>query len=352
MSEILRENKQKRLEKMKALYIEKENTFYLKDVPKPVPKADEVLIKVAASGFCGSDIHILKGGHVQKYPIIPGHEFAGVIESVGEDVINFKPGARVVADPNIFCENCDACKNNHQIHCKNLSVLGSLRDGAHAEYVTVPERCVFNIGDLDFVQASMAEPLGCVINSHNKYEIPIGATVLIIGAGTIGLMQMLLSKKRGAASVIMTDIKDVQLEKAKELGADVVIKSNEKLEEKLEEIAPEGFDIVIDATGLPKCVEMGIKHVKYAGKMIVFGACPVGSSMTVDPFDLYFRDITIIGSYALEKTLGQAIAMLRSGAIDLSGLVGKTVGIDEAALLFQEFVDGKTSNKLIVTFFE
>lgn len=337
---------------MKALYIEKENTVYLKEVPKPEPQPDELLIKVAASGFCGSDIHILKGGHVQKYPVIPGHEFAGVVEAVGSRVINFKVGDRVAADPNIFCENCDACKSNHQIHCKNLSVLGSLRDGSFAEYVTVPERCAFNIGKLDFIQASMAEPLGCVINSHNKYEIPIGSTVLVMGAGTIGLMQMLLSKKRGAAKVVMTDIKDQQLEKAKEVGADIVIKADADAEQKLREIAPEGFDIVIDATGVPKCVEMGIKMVKYSGKMIVFGACPVGSEASIDPFDIYFRDIQIIGSYALEKTLGQAIAMLESGSIDLRPLVGRVVSLEESPQVFEDFAAGKTSNKLIVSLFD
>ncbi len=161
---------------MKVLYIEKENMVYLKDVPKPEPKADEVLIKVAACGFCGSDVHILKGGHVQKYPVIPGHEFSGVIEKTGKDVIHFKEGDRVAADPNIFCENCDACKSNHQIHCKDLSVLGSLRDGAFAEYVTVPEKCVFHIGDIDFVQASMqnlwAVSLTVIINMRFQLVPP------------------------------------------------------------------------------------------------------------------------------------------------------------------------------------
>ena len=336
---------------MKVLYIEKENMVYLKDVPKPEPKADEVLIKVAACGFCGSDVHILKGGHVQKYPVIPGHEFSGVIEKTGKDVIHFKEGDRVAADPNIFCENCDACKSNHQIHCKDLSVLGSLRDGAFAEYVTVPEKCVFHIGDIDFVQASMAEPLGCVINSHNKYEIPIGASVLIMGAGTIGLMQMMMSKKRGAAKVTIIDIKEEQLRKAKELGADAVLKSDENILQTLKEIEPEGYDVVIDATGVPKCVEMGIKLVKYSGKMIVFGACPTGSKIAIDPFDIYFRDIQIIGSYALEKTLGQAVKMLESGTIDLRPLVGKVVSLDEAPDLYRDFADGKTNNKLIVSFY-
>lgn len=335
---------------MKALVIEKENTICLKEVPKPVPADDEVLIKVKAGGFCGSDVHIFKGGHVQKYPVIPGHEFSGIIEEVGKNVRHFKAGDRVAADPNIFCENCDACKANHQIHCKDLSVLGSLRDGAFAEYVTVPERCVFDIGDLDFIQASMAEPLGCVINSHNKFEIPIGSTVLIMGAGTIGLMQMKISKQRGAARVVMIDIKDEQLKKAEELGADIVLKSDENVVAKLKEIAPDGFEIVIDATGVPKCVEMGIGLVKYAGKMIVFGACPAGSSCSINPFDIFMKDIQIIGSYALEKTLGQSIAMLKNGAIDLKPMVGKVFTIDEAEEMFLEFAAGRTNNKLIVTF--
>ena len=148
----------------------------------------------------------------------------------------------------------------------------------------------------------------------------------------------------------MTDIKEEQLKKARELGADVVLKSDAHILETLKEMEPEGYDIVIDATGVPKCVEMGIRLVKYSGKMIVFGACPTGSEITIDPFDIYFRDIQIIGSYALEKTLGQAVKMLESGALDLRPLVGKVVGLEEAPELYREFVDGKTSNKLIVRF--
>lgn len=335
---------------MKALVIEEPYKVVVKEVPKPIPADDELLVRVAATGFCGSDIHIFKGEHISKYPTIPGHEFSGIVEACGEKVVNFKPGDHISADPNIFCENCDACKNNHQIHCKNLDILGSLRDGAFAEYVTVPERCAFHIGNMDLIQASMCEPFGCVINSHNKFEIPVGGRVLIMGAGTIGLMQLIISKRRGAAQIVMIDIKDGQLKKAKDLGADVVLMSDANVEQKLREIAPEGFEIIIDATGVPKCVEMGVRLLKYTGAMIVFGACPTGSKIEVDPFDIFNRDLRIIGSYALQKTLGQSIAMLTEGGIDLKPVIGQVITLADSARVFKDFVDGKTCNKIIVKF--
>lgn len=333
---------------MKALVIEAPYKVSVLDVPKPVPADDELLIKVAASGFCGSDVHIYKGEHVASYPVIPGHEFSGTVEACGKNVMHFKVGDRVTADPNIFCENCSSCKSNHQIHCEHLEVLGSLRDGAFAEYVTVPERCAFHIGDMDFLQASMCEPLGCVINSHNKFEIPVGGKVLIMGAGTIGLMQLMMCRHRGASLIVMTDIKDDQLKKASELGANEVIRADGNENKRLKEIAPEGFEVVIDATGVPACVENGFKLLKYGGKLIVFGACPTESSIKINPFEVFFRDLQIIGSYALEKTMGQSIAMINDGGLDLMPLIGRTVTLEESAEVFLDFVNGKTSNKIIV----
>lgn len=333
---------------MKALIIEAPNQISVREVPRPVPADDELLIRVAAAGFCGSDIHICKGEHIANYPVIPGHEFSGIVEECGKNVVHFKKGDRVTADPNIFCENCAACKSNHQIHCEQLQVLGSLRNGAFAEYVTVPERCAFHIGDMDFLQASMCEPLGCVINSHNKFEIPVGSKVLIMGAGTIGLMQLMMCRCRGASLIVMTDIKDDQLKKARDLGANEVIRADGKENERLKELAPEGFNIVIDATGVPACVENGFKLLKYGGKLIVFGACPANSSIRIDPFEVFYRDLQIIGSYALEKTMGQAIAMINDGGLDLSPLIGQVISLDKSADRFLDFASGKTSNKIIV----
>ena len=333
---------------MKAFIIKEPFKAGVFEVKKPVPKANEVLIKVAAAGFCGTDIHTFKGEHVTNYPIIPGHEFSGIIEEIGSDITKFKVGDHVVADPNVFCESCYYCKQNMQIHCEDIEVIGNTRNGAFAEYVTVPERCVFQIGNLDLIEASMAEPLACVINSHNKVTIQVGSKVLITGAGTIGLMQLQMAQKRGASMVVMVDIKQEQLNMAKKLGADYALLSGNDIEEKLREIAPRGYDTVIDATGVPSVVEMGIKRLANRGSFIAFGVCPTDSSIKVNPFDIYYRDLKVIGSYALEKTMPQSIAMLENAKLNLRPLISEVISLDEMPEKFNEFVQGKTQGKIIV----
>lgn len=334
---------------MRAFVITEPNRAELRDLPKPVPAPDEVLIKVAAAGFCGTDIHTYKGEHPAKYPLVPGHEFSGIVVAAGSAVTQCKPGDRVVADPNIFCESCYFCKQNKQIHCENLQVIGNTRNGAFAEFVTAPERCVFPAAGLDLVQAAMAEPLGCVINAHNKVTVPLGGNVLIFGAGAIGLMHLIIAKRRGAANVVLVDLKEKQLAIARKLGADETYISNANTPAALRKNFPRGFEVVIDATGSPRVVETAIPLTSVAGAFLAFGACPVESSVKINPFDLYHRDWKLVGSYALEKTLGQAISLMQS-ALDLSMLIGGTISLNDMPKWFDDFMRGKTCNKIIVTF--
>jgi 2-desacetyl-2-hydroxyethyl bacteriochlorophyllide A dehydrogenase len=335
---------------MKAFVITEPNKFSLMDVPKPEPAEDEVLIKVAAAGLCGTDIHTYRGEHPTVYPLIPGHEFSGVVEAVGPQAHNFKSGDRVVADPNIFCENCHYCKQNKQMHCENIKVVGNTRAGAFAEYVSVPERCVFSARNMDLTQAAMAEPLSCVINAHNKIRVPVGGSVLIFGVGTIGLMHLLLCLRSGASTVTVVDKKESQLAMAKKLGATHALVSDANLESNLKAIQSRGFSVVIDATGVPKVVEQAIPYLAKTGIFLCFGACPIKSSITINPFDLYYNEWKFVGSYALQKTMPQAIAMLSEGKLDLAPLIGKTITLDEMPEQFIAFCEGKTSNKTIVVF--
>lgn len=334
---------------MKAFVINKPYDAGVYEVETPKPAPGEVLIRVKAAGFCGTDIHTFRGEHPAVYPIIPGHEFSGTVAGLGEGVSQFAVGDKVIADPNIFCENCPACKANHQIHCHNIKVIGNTRNGAFAEYVTVPQRCVFPADGIDLVQGSMAEPLACCINSHNKYDIRVGDRVLVLGAGTIGLMQLMLCKRRGASEVAVIDIKQSQLDMAAQLGADRVLLSDADVEQKLRDMHSDGFDVIIDATGVPAVVEMGIRLLAATGTFVSFGACAPDSAITVNPFDIYYKDLRIIGSYALQKTMGQAIATLKGG-LDLERLIGQRISLDDMPRVFDDFVHGRTANKIIVTF--
>jgi 2-desacetyl-2-hydroxyethyl bacteriochlorophyllide A dehydrogenase len=335
---------------MKAFVITEPNKFFLMEVPKPEPADDEVLIKVAAAGFCGTDIHTFHGKHPTVYPLIPGHEFSGIIEKAGSLVTDFKFGDKVVVDPNIFCEKCYYCKQNKQIHCENIKVIGNTRDGAFAEYVTAPERCVFSAENIDLIQAAMVEPLSCVINAYNKFSIPVGGSVLIFGAGTIGLMHLMICLRGGASTVTIVDKKNFQLEMAKKLGATHTFVSDENLERNLKSVQRRGFSVVIDATGVPKVVELAILHLAKTGVFVSFGACPIKSNISINPFDLYYNDWKLIGSYALQKSMPQSIAMLAEGKFDLSPLIGKTITIEEMPEQFVAFCEGKTNNKIVVVF--
>ncbi|MDR2390174.1 MAG: zinc-dependent alcohol dehydrogenase family protein [Planctomycetota bacterium] len=335
---------------MKAFMIRKPHCAELAEVEKPEAAPGEVLIKVAAAGFCGTDIHTFRGEYPSGYPIIPGHEFAGTVEKTGSGVTRFKPGDRVVADPNVFCESCFYCLRNQQIHCENISVIGNFRHGALAEYVTAPERCLFHSLGIDPLQAAMAEPLACVINAHNKAAVSVGGDVLIFGAGTIGLMHLMLARRRGAARTVIVDVKPAQLDLAKRIGADAAVLSDAGLSDTLSKLAPRGFGMIIDATGVPKVVEKAITHLMKLGTFIAFGVCPMDSAVTINPFELYHNEWRLIGSYALQKNMDQSVAMLGDGKMSLSPLIGEVIGIGQVPDRFAAFVRGETSNKIIVEF--
>ncbi|NLJ39925.1 MAG: zinc-dependent alcohol dehydrogenase family protein, partial [Candidatus Atribacteria bacterium] len=285
---------------MKACLFEAKEKFVICDVEKPIPQKDEVLIRVKAVGICGTDIHILKGEYFSEFPLIAGHEFSGEVAEVGKEVTQFRPGDRVTADPNIFCDKCYFCKINKNNHCLDNHVIGVTQNGAFAEYVAVSEKGVFHIPDhLSYSEAALAEPLACVVYGVRRSEIKPGEKVLIFGAGAIGLLLLSLLKMNGASQVVMVDISQKKLDFAKKMGASEVILNNEDGEKKLKAIAPFGFELVADATGSPRVMERALQFVESDGTFLVFGVAPIGDMMKVEPYDIFRRDIRIIGSYAV-----------------------------------------------------
>lgn len=190
---------------MKAVVFEAVNEFVITDFPDPELTADEVLVKVAACGLCGTDLHILKGEYPSTFPLIPGHEFAGAIVQVGPAVKEFKPGDRVCIDPNIYCRRCSFCRQGKVHLCENLFPIGVRRHGGFAEFCAVPQSQVYSLpGHVDFTEAALAEPLSCVLHGIELAEIRPGRTVLILGGGAIGGLLTQLARLAGAARVILS----------------------------------------------------------------------------------------------------------------------------------------------------
>lgn len=333
---------------MKAVVFDRPYSMEVREVPIPEIGEDQALVRVEAVGICGTDVHLYEGDFVPRFPLIPGHEFAGVIEKVGSAVEGFRPGDRVAVDPSIFCESCYFCNQNLQNHCENWNALGVTRPGAFAQYVAVPKKGLFHIRNLSFSEGAFVEPLACVVYGQERARPRLGDEVLIFGCGPIGLLHLQLIRLAGAVSVTMVDKRQDRLDLARRLGADHVVLADETQQERLREIAPRGFDVVIDATGVPKVVESAIQYVKNAGKMLFFGVCPNESAITINPYEVYKRDLELIGSFALNKNFQAALNILESGAIDVKPLIGATVNLEEFPQALQAMAQGKAPMKIQV----
>ncbi len=315
---------------MQAVIIEAPHKLSIRDVAVPEIGPNEVLVAVEACGLCGTDQHIYEGTFLSPYPLIPGHEFSGVVEEVGEGVSSVRVGARVTVDPSLFCGDCYFCKSQRGNHCQNWNGIGVTRDGGFAEYVAVPARNVYPISnDVTFEEAAFVEPLSCVIYAMQRVRVWPGDEVLIFGSGPMGLLLLQVLKHSGASQVTVVDLREKRLEMARSLGADVTVVAGPDQDEALREIAPLGFALVVDATGVPQVVERSFQYLKPSGQMLVFGVTPSEARISISPFDIYKNDWTIVGSFALCYTFYPAIALLENGVVNVKPLLSHSLPLSQ-----------------------
>lgn len=302
----------------------------LERLERPRPGRGEVLVEVARAGICGTDLHIWHGSYgLARFPLTPGHEFAGTIVEVGPGVRRRRVGERVTADPNVPCHTCPECGRSAFNQCHDLQVVGVTRDGAFARYVVVPEPVVFGIGDLSFEAGALVEPLACVVWGLKRVRVAVGDRALVFGAGPMGCLLLQAVRAAGASRVAVVDVAPSRLEIARSLGADVAVTPGET--DALRELAPEGFELVAEATGVPEVLEAAVPHARAGGTIWVFGVAHADARARVSPYELFRRDLAIVGSFAVNKTFGEAIAMIASGAVRVEPLVSHVLGIDEFA---------------------
>ncbi len=318
---------------MKAAVIETPGQLVVREMPDPQPAFDEVIVSVALAGLCGTDLHIYAGEINYAYPIIPGHEVVGTIVELGDGVAGLELGMRVTFDPNVPCGQCHFCRSLRFNHCLDWQGVGVTRDGGFAERVAVPAKVVYPIGDLPFERAVFIEPLSCVVYGLQRATPTLGDRVLIFGAGPIGLLLMQAVRRAGAAQVVVTDLQQERLELAARLGADTTVlaeaNEGEGQPDPLCQVAPWGYDMVIDATGVPAVVARCFDYVTAGGKVLLFGVCPEEATIPFSPFKLYRRDISVYGSFALNVTFGPAIELLRGGAVQVEPLISHRFPLEQ-----------------------
>jgi D-arabinitol dehydrogenase (NADP+) len=313
---------------MKSIVITKPGEIFILEKEIPIPLAKEVLIQVMASGICGTDLHIFNGEYLGSYPVIPGHEFSGVVIEIGDQVKRFKVGDRVAVEPNISCDNCTNCLNNRQNFCLNWQAIGVTLPGGMQQYVAVPEKAVFNIGSLPFDQGAFVEPLSCVVHGVEKAKIALGDRVAILGAGPIGDLILQMVRLQGASHVTMLENNPGRAELAHKLGADVVV-------EKLEQLTPDYYDVAIDATGVIPLMNRTVEIVRKGGTVLLFGVPPMGTKLELEAFTIFEKGLTLVSSYTSVRNSFQAINLLQTGQINVEPLISHRLSLDEVQEAFE-----------------
>ncbi len=311
---------------MRAAVWQRPRELRVEERPDPEPAADEIVVRVGACGMCGTDVHIAEGEFPPtSYPIIPGHEFAGEVVAVGGEVEDLHVGAQVAVDPSLFCGRCDFCRVQRGNLCRNWNAIGDTVDGAFAELVKAPARNAYELPEGTSARTgALVEPLACAVHGVRRLDPQPGDSVLVTGAGTMGLLLLQLLKQGGAAGVTVVDRNERRLELARSLGATEV-------ETDLRGLAndhPDGFDCVVDATGVPAVIQLGLDAVRRGGKLMVFGVAPEEARVEVSPFRIYNDEVTLIGSMAVLYTFVQAIELVRSGSVETEPLLTHTFPLD------------------------
>jgi L-iditol 2-dehydrogenase len=324
----------------------------IENIDKPRVDFGEVLVKVKAATTCGTDLKIFQRGYVSgiiQLPSVFGHEWAGDIVEVGEGVPRLKEGMRVRAGNSSPCLQCRMCQKQQYNLCEDMMWLW----GAYAEYVKIPARVVMlNTQQIPshvpYEEAAVTEPLACVLHGLEKVNIKLGDTIAIIGAGPIGLLHLIASKKMGAGKIIISDMIDERLRLATKLGADETINARqEDTVEKTKQLT-EGYgaDIVIEAIGYPATWEQGLKMVRKGGTVLEFGGCPPNTEIKVSTEQLHYSETTVLGSFhATPAHFKKALNLIASGILNVKPLVTRKMKLDDIKEAFEILATSKAESQ-------
>jgi D-arabinitol dehydrogenase (NADP+) len=310
---------------MKAIVYDAPRKFEYRDVDEPKVQQDEVLIRVDACGLCGTDLHIHEGEFGPHFPLIPGHEFTGEIVQLGSSVTGLRTGHRAVGNSNQACGRCFYCMRGDFLLCEKLASYGVTMNGGFADYLKIKADRIFPIEKLSPREAVMVEPTACALHGMEILQMNPGSSVLLFGAGPTGQVLAQLVKLNGAARLVVAAPPGQKLDLVARLAADDVVAMDRKDPEvhrrRLRELSANGFDYVVEATGVPTLCEESLRFVRRGGTILVYGVYPEKAFAQFNPFDIFRRELTIKGSFAQIDCFDRALAYLEGGKIRVNEIV-------------------------------
>jgi D-arabinitol dehydrogenase (NADP+) len=338
---------------MKAIRYDGPGSYALTDLPIPEPGPGQVLVKVIQAGFCATDLHIHRGEYIAAYPVIPGHEPVGTVAALGEGVTRFRVGEQVTVNPNIPCGGCTYCLAGRVDHCIDPTAIGVTYDGAFAEYECVPQLQVFSVEGLPIDTAVFTEPTACAMHGLERLRVRPGSSALVLGSGSTGLLLAQLIGSGGASSVTVAGPVPFQLETAAALGITNTVpirrgEPEDNLRLLREASGDDGYDVVVEATGAVEVGNICVPLTRNGGTVLIYGVTTPDDRISIPPFDMFRREITVKGSFAEMTTFGAAIAALRAGRARTDGIITHRFGLGDYDKALDALAHDETVHKVVI----
>ncbi|MBX6352770.1 MAG: zinc-dependent alcohol dehydrogenase family protein [Thermoflavifilum sp.] len=313
---------------MQALVLEDVGVLRLKTVADPAPGPGEVLLRVAACGICGTDVHIFQGSPGSAPvapPVVLGHELAGEVIEVGAGVQELRVGDRVAVDPNIYCGRCRFCRDGRPQMCEHLQAVGVTRNGGMAELCVVPAASCHRLPEgASWLDGALAEPLACCLHGIERLAPRAGQRALVIGAGFIGLVMVQLLRMYGAGPIVVSEPDPKKREMALSLGADSAFHPYAVSRDGAGVPAAhmdEGFDLVVECVGRQETMQAAVDAAGRGARVLMFGVAHPAAEIRLHPYEVFAKELTILGSFINPHTHRAAVALVAQQRLRLQALV-------------------------------
>jgi threonine dehydrogenase-like Zn-dependent dehydrogenase len=312
---------------MRAIVIEKPNDIALREVETPTPGPGEARVRSVLAGVCRTDIDLLTGALDDRwvhFPVVPGHEWSGVVDAVGEGVTTVAPGQRVVCEGNIGCMSCPRCRTGDTHLCERYDAVGFTRSGGWGEYVVVPARILHTLPEhVSFEAAALVEPGSCVVKALDRASIQPAESIGVVGVGAMGALAIRIARLRSPSTIVAFGVRDEELGLARMLGADAVVNVAEQdAEAEVQGLVGGRLDVVVETAGAIDAVELSTRLVREGGRVVLLGIAGHDRELTLPADRIPLRDLTVYGSVGYTMAAwARMVGLLRERLVDLDPIV-------------------------------